>query len=111
MELSRKFGKAFGRNRPRASVASVKRVNAFAFNTVCFLGGAILIVAGWWISMLNISIDRYSGQDFTNFWTILGLVLIFGGAYLPLVLIKLREVRQSQQRSAPQVASGGQTTP
>lgn len=69
----------------------MKRVSTFAYNATCFLGGAILIVAGWWISMLNISIDRYSAHDFTNFWTLLGLVFIFLGAYLPVMLIKWHE--------------------
>jgi type VI protein secretion system component VasK len=47
------------------------------------LVGAGLIVAGWWISMLNMSIDRFSGTDYWNFWTVLGLVMIFIGAYIP----------------------------
>lgn len=45
--------------------------------------GAALMVTGWWVSMLNMSIDRFSGTDYTNFWTLFGLALIFIGAYIP----------------------------
>lgn len=77
-----------------------------------YLAGAVLLVAGWWISMLNISIDRFQGTDFTNFWTLLGLVLIFIGAYLPIVIAKWRsrtvrrhhaELERAAQRGAAAV--------
>lgn len=55
------------------------------------LVGAALMVTGWWVSMLNMSIDRFSGTDYTNFWTLFGLALIFIGAYLPTWVAKWRD--------------------
>ena len=64
------------------------------------LVGAGLIVAGWWISMLNMSIDRFSGTDYWNFWTVLGLVMIFIGAYIPTWIAKWRDRSVEKQKKA-----------
>lgn len=68
----------------------MEKIGSFLYGAGGFIAGALLMVGGWWLSMLNISIDRYSGTDFTNFWTILGLVMIFVGAYLPFMIVGLR---------------------
>ncbi len=68
----------------------MEKLGSFLYGAGGFIAGALLIVGGWWLSMLNISIDRYSGTDFTNFWTILGLIMIFVGAYLPFMIVGLR---------------------
>ena len=60
--------------------------------------GAGLIVAGWWISMLNMSIDRFSGTDYWNFWTVLGLVMIFIGAYIPSWIATLRDRKVKKEK-------------
>lgn len=62
--------------------------------------GAGLIVAGWWISMLNMSIDRFSGVDYVNFWTVTGLVLIFIGAYIPAVISKWVDRKRRKEKEA-----------
>lgn len=60
--------------------------------------GAGLIVGGWWISMLNMSIDRFSGTDYWNFWTVLGLVMIFIGAYIPTWIAKYRDRKVEKEK-------------
>lgn len=62
--------------------------------------GAALIVGGWWITMLNISIDRYGGSDYTNFWTLSGLAMIFVGAYIPTWIAWWRDRTVSKEKKA-----------
>ncbi|MEI2716920.1 MAG: hypothetical protein V9E98_07970 [Candidatus Nanopelagicales bacterium] len=69
----------------------MEKFGSFLYGAGGFLAGAVLIIGGWWLSMLNVAIDRYEpGTDFTNFWTIFGLVMIFIGAYLPFMVVGLR---------------------
>ncbi|MFN8126461.1 MAG: hypothetical protein U0R64_08155 [Candidatus Nanopelagicales bacterium] len=68
----------------------MEKLGSFLYGAGGFIAGALLMVGGWWLSMLNISIDRYSGTDFTNLWTIFGLIMIFIGAYLPFMIVGLR---------------------
>jgi type VI protein secretion system component VasK len=60
--------------------------------------GAGLIVAGWWITMLNMSIDRFSTKDYWNFWTATGLVMIFIGAYMPTWIGKFADRKRKKQQ-------------
>jgi hypothetical protein len=76
----------------------MEKLGTFLYGAAGYLIGAALMVGGWWLSMLNISIDRYSGTDFTNFWTLLGLGLIFVGAYLPFIVIRIRSRRVSRRQ-------------
>lgn len=50
--------------------------------------------------MLNMSIDRFSGVDYVNFWTVTGLVLIFIGAYIPTVLSKWIDHKRRKEKEA-----------
>jgi hypothetical protein len=77
----------------------MEKFGTFLFGAVGYVVGALFMVGGWWLSMLNISIDRYSGTDFVNTWTILGLILIFIGAYIPVGILKYRghTVRKRQK--------------
>jgi len=75
--------------------------------------GAGLIVGGWWISMLNMAIDRFSTNDYWNFWTVTGLIMIFIGAYIPTWVAKLHthkrkkrdELRAKEAEAAAQAAT------
>ena len=62
--------------------------------------GAALMVTGWWVSMLNMSIDRFSGTDYTNFWTLFGLALIFIGAYIPTWIAWWRDRSVEKEKEA-----------
>ncbi|MBN1869514.1 MAG: hypothetical protein JW847_02915 [Candidatus Omnitrophica bacterium] len=45
--------------------------------------GFILMVMGWYISILNISLTRLQSSVLFTKWALLGLGLIIIGAYLP----------------------------
>ncbi len=45
--------------------------------------GFILLVLGWYISILNISLTRLQSSVLFTKWALLGLGLILVGAYLP----------------------------
>ncbi len=46
----------------------MEKFGSFLYGAGGFLAGAVLIIGGWWLSMLNVAIDRYEpGTDFTNF--------------------------------------------
>ena len=78
----------------------MEKFGTFMYGAVGYIVGAALLVGGWWLSMLNISIDRYQGSDFTNFWTLLGLALIFLGAYMPPIVVKLRSRKVARRHTA-----------
>ncbi|MGV1003936.1 MAG: hypothetical protein ACOYEV_04030 [Candidatus Nanopelagicales bacterium] len=80
----------------------MNKISSYGYKALCQVGGIAAMVAGWWVSMLNISIDRYAGNDFFNFWTVLGLVLILLGALVPQFLISLhnRKLRQREIEAA-----------
>lgn len=95
----------------------MEKLGTFLFGAIGYLVGALLMVGGWWLSMLNISIDRYSGTDFINTWTVLGLILIFIGAYIPVAILKYRghtvrkrqKLRDAATDAQAQVAALAQT--
>ncbi|EQA44455.1 hypothetical protein LEP1GSC050_2919 [Leptospira broomii serovar Hurstbridge str. 5399] len=52
--------------------------------------GLILIVLGWWTTIINVATLRFSGESYFNKWTYTGLIMIIVGAYLPEIWIGLR---------------------
>lgn len=68
----------------------MEKFGSFLYGTGGFLAGALLMIGGWWISMLNVRLDNFQDPNFTSFWTIFGLVMIFIGAYLPFMVVGMR---------------------
>lgn len=54
------------------------------------LFGLGLIIAGWYISILNVGLNRFQPDALFTKWTGMGLVLIIIGAYLPEIWIGIR---------------------
>jgi hypothetical protein len=52
--------------------------------------GIALILIGWYISILNVGLTRFQTNILFTKWTVMGLVLILIGAYLPEVWRKIR---------------------
>lgn len=53
--------------------------------------GLLLIVTGWYISILNVGLTRFQPDVLFTKWTGLGLLMIVIGAYLPWIWIGIRE--------------------
>lgn len=51
--------------------------------------GIGLMVVGWYISILNVGLTRFQADVLFTKWTLLGLLLIVIGAYLPRVWSKI----------------------
>lgn len=68
----------------------MEKVGSFFYGLGGFIAGGLLMVAGWWISMLNIRVDNFQDPNFTSFWSLFGLAMIFIGAYLPFMIVSLR---------------------
>ena len=56
------------------------------FNFLMNLLGLVLIGVGWYISILNVGLNRFQEDVLFTKWTIFGLVLIVIGAYIPRVI-------------------------
>ncbi|EMY76938.1 hypothetical protein LEP1GSC060_3408 [Leptospira weilii serovar Ranarum str. ICFT] len=54
--------------------------------------GLILIGIGWYISILNVGLTRFTENVLITKWTIGGLALIITGAYLPEIWIGIRNL-------------------
>lgn len=52
--------------------------------------GICLMVVGWYISILNVGLTRFQADILFTKWTLLGLILIIIGAYLPRIWSKIR---------------------
>jgi hypothetical protein len=52
--------------------------------------GLVLIVIGWYISILNVGLTRFQADVLFTKWTLLGLFMIVVGAYLPRAWNRLR---------------------
>jgi len=52
--------------------------------------GLGLIVVGWYISILNVGLNRFQGDVLFTKWTGMGLLIIIIGAYLPEIWIGIR---------------------
>ena len=52
--------------------------------------GICLMVIGWYISILNVGLTRFQADILFTKWTLLGLILIILGAYIPRIWIKIR---------------------
>ncbi len=55
-----------------------------------YLIGFILIVFGWYISILNVGLARFQTDVLFSKWTGLGLLLILVGAYFPGIYIGIK---------------------
>lgn len=52
--------------------------------------GLIFIVLGWYISILNVGLTRFQPNVLFTKWTLIGLILIITGAYLPRIWNRVR---------------------
>jgi len=53
--------------------------------------GLLLIVMGWYISILNVGLTRFQADVLFTKWTGMGLLMIIIGAYLPSIWIGIRD--------------------
>lgn len=57
--------------------------------------GFFMMLVGWYVSIINVGLDKFMGATIVTKWTVGGLVLILIGAYLPqiwiLILNKLQK--------------------
>lgn len=54
------------------------------------IAGLILIIFGWYISILNVGLSRFQTDVLFSKWTGSGLIIIVIGAYLPEIWIGVR---------------------
>ncbi|RHX88155.1 MULTISPECIES: hypothetical protein [Leptospira] len=54
--------------------------------------GIILIAIGWYVSILNVGLTRFTENVLISKWTVGGLILILIGAYLPEIWIGTRNL-------------------
>jgi len=52
--------------------------------------GLLLIIIGWYISILNVGLTRFQSDVLFTKWTGFGLLMIVVGAYLPWVWTGIR---------------------
>lgn len=48
-----------------------------------------LMIIGWYISIINVGLDKFMGATIITKWTVAGLLLILIGAYLPQIWIAI----------------------
>lgn len=53
--------------------------------------GILLIVMGWYISILNVGLTRFQADVLFTKWTGMGLLMIIIGAYLPWIWTGIRD--------------------
>jgi len=56
--------------------------------------GLMLIVFGWYISIVNVGLARFQTNILFTKWTALGLLLILIGAYLPGIYLGIKSLFQ-----------------
>lgn len=49
--------------------------------------GITCMIIGWWISIVNVGLDKFVSSTIVNKWTLIGLMLIIVGAYIPQIWI------------------------
>ncbi len=49
--------------------------------------GFFLMIVGWYVSIINVGLDKFMGATIITRWTISGLAMILLGAYLPQIWI------------------------
>lgn len=49
--------------------------------------GFLLMLVGWYVSIINVGLDKFMGATIITRWTISGLTMILFGAYLPQIWI------------------------
>ncbi|AAN47681.1 hypothetical protein ACO2J1_16820 [Leptospira interrogans] len=54
--------------------------------------GLIFITIGWYISILNVGLTRFTENVLITKWTLSGLGMIVVGAYLPEIWISIRNL-------------------
>ncbi|MBN1533868.1 MAG: hypothetical protein JXA20_14450 [Spirochaetes bacterium] len=58
-------------------------MNSFTSVIIPHLIGLFFIVLGWYISILNVGLARFQTNVLFSRWTLIGLILIVLGAYIP----------------------------
>ena len=58
------------------------------------LVGLMLMIFGWYISILNVGLARFQTDVLFTKWTGLGLLLILTGAYLPGIYLGIKSIFQ-----------------
>jgi hypothetical protein len=53
--------------------------------------GLGLMAGGWYISILNVGLTRFQPDVLFTKWTLLGLLMIVIGAYIPMVWNKIKK--------------------
>lgn len=48
-----------------------------------------MMLIGWYISIINVGLDKFMGATIITKWTVTGLLLILTGAYLPQIWIAI----------------------
>lgn len=62
----------------------------FLSTIIPYLLGLVLMVLGWYISILNVGLARFQENVLFTKWTLIGLALIIAGAYIPPIWNKIR---------------------
>jgi hypothetical protein len=52
--------------------------------------GLLVMIIGWYISILNVGLTRFQADVLFTKWTLFGLILIIIGAYIPRLWSKIR---------------------
>lgn len=61
-------------------------LSKMGYNLFMNLLGIVLILVGWYISILNVGLNRFQEDVLFTKWTIAGLIIIVIGAYFPRVI-------------------------
>lgn len=56
-----------------------------------YLLGFLLMVFGWYVSILNVGLARFQTDVLFSKWTGLGLLMILLGAYLPGIFLGIKK--------------------
>lgn len=64
--------------------------------------GFIFIAIGWYISILNVGLTRFTENVLITRWTLGGLILILIGAYIPEIWIGTRNLFKKSKNYKPE---------
>ena len=65
--------------------------NKIRSSIIPYFIGFLLMLCGWYISILNVGLARFQTDVLFTKWTGLGFLLILLGAYLPGIYIGIRD--------------------
>ncbi len=72
---------------------------------IAHLIGLSLLLVGWYISVIDSALDRFSAKSIITSSTTVGLCLIVVGAYLPEVLIAISNRHLKQKNLKKQIST------